>query len=418
MSLMVYKNAELIPIVQDGILHGYDLFIKDGIIIQVVKSSVDIPVDAMQIDCTSKFVMPGLIDAHFHLLPGCENDLKMLLAYGVTSVRNMWGSQAVDLETPGVDSKKIREDLATGRMIGPSLVNTSRILDGASTVKLGNRSINTINDASLFIKEALQEGASQLKVYKHIQPKILDSLYELGAEYGLRIVGHVPDAVLPEVFFSKAHSVEHTMTFSQADVRALYRSKCYFVPTLVGEKKLDILAFGNIHSLMLEGQAQNRYVNPATAKVWEEMGSAKMQENIKSLCDYTQARQKVKTYVAMGGIPAVGTNFPNPYCYPGISLHEELGLLTECGLSPQQILFGATLQGARVLEIEDKKGTLEIGKDADLLVLNSNPLESISNSLNIDAVVLRGRHFDRAALKGLLDEVEQGVWRAHAEMSY
>jgi len=254
-----------------------------------------------------------------------------------------------------------------------------------------------------------------LKVYKGLLIEVMDALYDLGKEHGLRIVGHKPDRVLAEDFFSKAHSVEHTITFALENVPALQRSKCCFVPTLVAEKSIDGLAKGKSASLAEEGQAYERYISSLVARMWQEASSEEMRQKIKENANFELARRKVAEYVKLGGIPAAGTDFPNPYVYPGASLHEELELLQGCGLNNQQVLFAATLQGARVLEIEDRKGSLEIGKDADLLLLNGNPLDDIHNTRSIAGAVLRGRYFDRPALDRLLEGVTQGVQSASSQ---
>ena len=413
MPKTIYKNAELIPIAQDGILSQHDLFVENGIITRIAPTNSETggesQAGAQVIDCSGKYLLPGLIDAHIHLFSSYPDDFKMLAAHGVTSVRNMWGNQPVDLSTPELDSEHIRQEIAAGRIIGPTLVNTSRIFDGTPTVQPTSRSVNTPVQAMLFINEAIKEGASQLKVYKHIITEVMDAIHTLGLEHGLRVVGHKPDAVLAEDFFSKAHSVEHTLTFSLEDVRALQRSSCYFVPTLVVEKNMDLLARGEIAALKEQVQPYERYLSPSLDAVWQQLSGEERRERIREWANYDLARQKVARYVELGGIPAIGTDFPNPYIYPGISLHEELLLLGECGLSNQQVLFAATRQGARVLEIEDKKGTLEIGKDADLLLLNANPLADLCNTQAIAAVALRGRHFGRDMLDALLEDVARGV---------
>jgi hypothetical protein len=291
-------------------------------------------------------------------------------------------------------------------------VNTSRILDGTPTVQVASRSVNTSTDAMLFINEALREGADQLKVYKNIITEVMDALHILGIEHDLRVVGHVPDEVLSEDFFSKAHSVEHTMTFALEDVDALQRSVCNFVPTLIVEKNMDQIANGGLKALADWGQAHDVYLNPGITAMWQMMSGEEVLEKIKEFANYELAVQKVKRFVELGSVPAVGTDFPNPYCYPGISVHQELALLGECGLTNQQVLFGATWQSARVLEIEDRKGTLEIGKDADLLLLNANPLENINHTLSIDAVALLGRHYDRRMLDSLLEETAGNIQAA------
>lgn len=101
-----------------------------------------------------------------------------------------------------------------------------------------------------------------------------------------------------------------------------------------------------------------------------------------------------------------GTDVSNPYCFPGFSLHDELALLVEAGLSPLAALQAATLNPARFLGKEKEVGIVEKGKVADLVLLEANPLADIRNTTKIDSVVLRGQLLDRKALDRLLAELE------------
>jgi imidazolonepropionase-like amidohydrolase len=97
-----------------------------------------------------------------------------------------------------------------------------------------------------------------------------------------------------------------------------------------------------------------------------------------------------------------GTDLGNPYVYPGFSLHDELALLVQAGLTPLEALQTATLNPAKFFGKETELGTIEKGKLADLVLLDANPLENINNTTKINAVVLNGRLLDRAALDKLL----------------
>ena len=101
-----------------------------------------------------------------------------------------------------------------------------------------------------------------------------------------------------------------------------------------------------------------------------------------------------------------GTDVSNPYCFPGFSLHDELALLVDVGLSPMEALQAATLNPARFLGKEKALGTIEKDKIADLVLLEANPLEDIRNTTKINSVVLNGRLLERKALDQLLTEVE------------
>ena len=101
-----------------------------------------------------------------------------------------------------------------------------------------------------------------------------------------------------------------------------------------------------------------------------------------------------------------GTDDGNPYVIPGFSLHDELVLLVESGLTPLQALQAATLSPARFFNQLDSLGTIAPGKIADLLLLSANPLEDIRNTRNISAIVINGRFLDRQELDGILGRIE------------
>jgi predicted amidohydrolase YtcJ len=101
-----------------------------------------------------------------------------------------------------------------------------------------------------------------------------------------------------------------------------------------------------------------------------------------------------------------GTDVINPYCFPGFSLHDELALLVEAGLSPMEALQASTKDAARFMGQLDRRGTIEPGKIADLVLLDHNPLADIHNSRSIRAVVLGGKLMPRAALDAMLTQAE------------
>lgn len=101
-----------------------------------------------------------------------------------------------------------------------------------------------------------------------------------------------------------------------------------------------------------------------------------------------------------------GTDTLNPYCLPGFSLHDELDLLVQAGVTPMQALQAATLNPARFLGREKDLGTVATGKLADLVLLDANPLKDIGNTRKISAVVFGGKYFSRASLDEMLARIE------------
>jgi imidazolonepropionase-like amidohydrolase len=111
--------------------------------------------------------------------------------------------------------------------------------------------------------------------------------------------------------------------------------------------------------------------------------------------------------MSRAGVPLLaGTDTGNPYCFPGFSLHDELVLLVKAGLTPTESLRAATLNPAKFFGLDQKLGTIEQGKLADLVLLEANPLEDIRNTQRIDAVIMNGRFYDRKALDKMLAQAQ------------
>ena len=101
-----------------------------------------------------------------------------------------------------------------------------------------------------------------------------------------------------------------------------------------------------------------------------------------------------------------GTDVLNPFCFPGFSLHDELGLLVEAGLTPMEALQAATYNPAKFLGMTDSLGTIDTGKIADLVLLEANPLEDIGNTRKIAAVVVNGKYYPESSLDEMLAKIE------------
>lgn len=106
-----------------------------------------------------------------------------------------------------------------------------------------------------------------------------------------------------------------------------------------------------------------------------------------------------------------GTDTPQPFVYPGFSLHDELGLLVKTGLTPLEALQTATINPPEFFGMQGALGTVEKGMTADLVLLDANPLTDIANTRRISAVIANGRLFDRAALNKLLQHVDSALRR-------
>jgi imidazolonepropionase-like amidohydrolase len=231
-------------------------------------------------------------------------------------------------------------------------------------------------------REALDEGAEQIKVYDYIHPDVFEALVDMCNEYEIRIVGHKPKYVSVYAFAAKALTLEHSHTVGFEDVGVLSKTGIVWVPTLV-----SCAAAGD----WAEPQ------DPGMKRLWEDLRKEDATcEDISGRREAVLDREmeKVRAYRSLGGRAAVGTNSPNPGILPGESFHREMELLASCGYSCREVLEAATRGSAAALELEDRKGTLETGKDADILLLKENPLENLANAGKIERVMLMGGWID------------------------
>jgi hypothetical protein len=400
----LYKNATLITMTDDKPCKG-DILVEDRIIAAI---GPNLAADGAEVvDCRGLFAIPGLIESHCHIqnvdITGECHAFDLYLANGVTSMRNMFGNQAGmpgDIEP---DTRQAAEDIEAGRLLGPTLVNTSRIFDGDEPVQACSRSVTSEAMARYYVEEAVREGATQLKVYEYITPEMLDIIYKLGKERRMKVVGHNPQPVEQKYFYERAFSLEHDLSLADGDADLLAQYDTYWVPTAIVVYNYDEIMSKRYKKFLSTDMGQ--YLHPNTWAMTlmyvPSMYLARDDHTWRNL-NYAKTKRIIRRYYELGREVAAGTDFPNPFVYPGFSLHTELQLLKRCGLTNYQVLRSATVMGSKVLELEHRKGTLEAGKDADIVFLRKNPLRSIRNTRSIQRVVARGRRLERKELDEMI----------------
>ena len=154
-----------------------------------------------------------------------------------------------------------------------------------------------------------------------------------------------------------------------------------------------------------------KYVPSGMRELWKKMSEDNMKQRSAQTWDEThrefpeELKLVGRMYRAGVGILA-GSDTYNPYVYPGFSLHEELSLLVEAGLPPMAALQAAIIGPARFMGQAERRGTVEVGKVADLVLLDRDPLADIHNTTSIRAVILGGKLMPRASLDAMLAEAE------------
>ncbi|MFY0697231.1 MAG: amidohydrolase family protein [Balneola sp.] len=387
-----------------------------------------------------KFVMPGLWDNHIHFRGGNElieanqNLLPLLLRFGITSVRDGGG----DI-TPAIHEWNDR--VQKGQLDGPRIFTPGPKLDGSRPAWEGSISVTNKEEVIQAIDSLKSINADFLKIYDgNLTKEAFYQIIEEAESGGLKTTGHMPLSTdLMEAVKLGLDGTEHLYyalketsfiadSLTEAGVgygmvtplmntydpelalesyQKLGQSGFYVTPTLhVGKTLAELLITDHSEDSLLN------YISPDIIETYQRrLNSAKRGGD-----SYTQTRSlwvtsfsnMVKPMYDSGvNILAGSDSGPfNSFTYPGQSLHKELELLVNAGLTPQEALITSVINGPKFFGLENEYGSIEAGKMADLLILEQNPLEDITNTSSVYNVVAGGKWYSENALNDLMNSIK------------
>jgi imidazolonepropionase-like amidohydrolase len=418
----------------------------------VPSNSVKIGSESKIVDGKGKFLIPGLWDMHVH----SSNDsiyFPLMIANGVTSVREMFSNRyyfPIQLDW--------REQINDRKLVGPNLYVPLAVF-GPQQRWFNGIEVKSKEEVKAVVQEIRESGADFIKVFDLYDPDIYFSLLSEAQKNGIHVAGHAPISVnmteaaqagqrsfehllgvllassskeesIRKEMVEKAELVHdsfsdltHILYFIQSEeildsydtakanqlMAQLKNSGCYICPNLsLWNGKLKV-----INSEMIQNE-NSKYVPAQYLNVWSTFASNSFTAHIlPSEYDlfkrFINKRFEIVNELNQHGIPFLaGTDvsWRNHNLIPGFSLHDELSLLVTAGLTPMQALQAATRNAAEALDVLNKTGTIEVGKNADLVLLDVNPLEDINNTRKINAVIKAGHYISREELDKLLRKVE------------
>jgi hypothetical protein len=412
--VLAIEHVSVIPMDREVVLADQTIVVRDGRIAALGPAlQIAIPEGAQRIDGRERYLMPGLADMHVHVWD--ENDLYLFVANGVTTVRNMFGAP-LHLDW--------RKRIASGELVGPYIYTAGPIIDGKPAVWPGSVELTEPGRAAAVVREQKEAGYDFLKPYAMLTRECYDALAAEGAKQGMRLMGHVPEALaLNDVLTARQATIEHLGGFAEAAQRAespwknvdfmnesrawksvderrladvakaAHDAGVWNCPTLIVLQKW---AKGDAARALL-AQPEMRYVSPFMRSAWEPDSpmnylSRFPAEGVQSAHDALPFQQKAVRALrdAHAGI-LLGTDMGNPYVTAGFAVHEELGYLVGAGLTPFEALRAGTADAARCMNAEEDWGTIAVGRRADLVLLSANPLADVRNAKSRLGIVLRGR---------------------------
>ena len=409
--------------------------------------NVPAPRNAQVVDARGLYLIPGLWDMHVHVWE-TERAFPMFIANGVTGVRNTGGH---------LDQlKSWRDQTANGTLLGPRMIICGPVVDGPNPSHPDHSIVvHDAEEGRKAVEYLKANGADFVKVYDGVPRDAYFAIANEAKKRGIPFVGHVPEVISPsEASNAGQASIEHLVGIVQAvstksdEIRAIgaapvkspaeypariakqlqlavenqtsqrlaelaalfVQNHTWQVPTLAAKK---YIAFTNDENLAKDPRlayftaaererlspAQNMFVRFSPPEYWVQRRAE------------FQVILSIVTELHRAGVPFLaGTDADGySYIYYGFSLHDELALLVQTGFTPMEALQAATLKPAQFLGLADHLGTVTAGKQADLVLLEANPLDDIRNSHKIRGVVVQGRYLNRAALDALLSQAKSAA---------
>lgn len=432
-------GATVIPMTGPVKLRDHTVIITNGRI-TAIGPRPEIDTDGTRVvDAAGRYLMPGLTDAHAHLLNFADSVL--FLSSGVTRIRNMFG---------------FPEHLAYARLVeaghwaGPRLISASTIVDGANALgrptQAGAFVVLNDEDAQRLVPKLKATGYAHIKGYSLLTPEAHAALGRAARDHDFAFGGHCPMTLTFERAIAQGQtSFEHLMSISlgrlgkegNAVVARVLETGAY--PDYDAEslkhlsRSLDMASIARLAEQMATDGVWNcptlTVVDRVCAPASEFAGAPWLEDvaphwlnswnrvdqllpNFKDLADLRtrvlNANRDIVSALHDAGAPLlVGTDTPNPWVPPGASVLAELQNFVAAGISPYDALRYATVEPARFLGLPEGTSTVQVGQLADLVLLKGDPLASIRAVGDVEAVFVNGWHLDAAALKDARDGLKR-----------
>lgn len=415
----IIRNVNVVTLDERGILKNASVVTDKGRISAILAAGEKGPSGAREIDGGSGYLIAGLIDAHVHWSPnvGMVNYLR----HGVTTVFSL-GTTGQPLS----DLAEARRKLRSGEVLGPRLYATGPAVGG-------QLAMTSVADVEPYLSQLQQNGLEFVKVYNEIPQPVFEAIVAGAKARKMGLFGHLPRQFPPEAGISGginviAHAEEFFSpmfggprdagldSFSPAwmpdysrvgpVLDLLVANDVALIPNLVASFSYQNLWFDEE---MLLSSPEAEFLKPQLREGWAKYNYSRRDKVAKRMM-----REQVKyplmralTYHAgeKGILLLAGTDSQIPSIYAGRSLHQELRLMVAAGLSYEQALRTATVNGGiatrRFVDLKACIGVIKTGCEADLVLLRANPLEDIRNTEAIVGVMNDGQWHDRATLDAI-----------------
>ena len=422
-----FVNVNVIAMTDESVARAQTVIVRDGRVVAIgAVADTEVPDDALVVDGTERYLLPGLAEMHGHVTSTSPNSLDQLLglyiANGITTVRGMLGQTS---------HLRLREQILRQEVLGPRLVTSGPSFNGSS--------VSSPGQAARMVREQKAAGYDFLKIHPGLTRAEFAAVAETANELDIPFAGHVPEDVgVDAALAAGMASIDHLDGYMEtlipphedpsggvggffglllADVaneeriasiaQSTAAAGVWNVPT----ETLFEYTTNSVPAEQITDWPEMKYVRPATLAQW-----VRVKNDLQADADFraSTARRAIQLRRALifalheaGAGLLLGSDAPQRFNVPGFSVHRELALLVDSGLTPFQALRTGTVNPAVFLSADGERGTIEVGRVADLVLLDENPLDDIRNSRRVHGTMLRGRWVSRPDIDAILLRAER-----------
>jgi imidazolonepropionase-like amidohydrolase len=348
------------------------------------------------INLTGKYIIPGLFDMHAHVANVRKNSynqneseymLRMLLTHGVTTIRNPGGSTE--------QSVALKENVSEGKIVGPQIFTAGQLLNTPQIpVPFVERQVQTEQDVRQEVRTQAAVGVDYVKLYVGLTPELVQAAINEAHSNGIKVIGHLYLTSWTDAANLGIDALTHGVPvspflLSEANQQRFLEAGDHPFNHFLWLDLVDLN--GDEIREMINALVNNNIPVDPTLDIYEAM----VKEEPQNQYLWPKVLQLTKMLYENGVTLLSGSDIPNFELVPGVSLHHELEILVEAGIPSLEVIKIATRNGAQALGIEEDVGTIEPGKQADMIVLSDNPVEEINNTKKIEAVINNGQLIER-----------------------
>jgi len=413
-----FVGAGVLTMERDGVLRDQTVIVRGGRIVDIgPRGKIAVPAGATRIEAAGKFLMPALAEMHAHIPAGnapddaIERTLFLYAAKGIGTIRGMLGDPR---------HLRYRNRAEKGEIVSPRIYTSGPSLNG--------NSVPTIAEGVQAVTSQKEAGYDLLKIHPGVKRDVFDALAAKAQEAGIPFAGHVPLEVgLHRALEAKYATIDHLDGYVEALAKNPMQSQFFGlnlinevdesrIPALVEKTKAagtsmvptEVLFVNLLNDEDAQAMAQRpemKYVQPPqTVQNWIGQKQKFAQLPAADRQKYLALRRSLIKRLHTAGVPfLLGSDAPQWWNVPGFSIHRELQVMVAAGLTPYEALRSGTANVATYFKTTATAGTVAKGKRADLVLLDANPLDDISNSSKIAGVMLNGRWLSKSDIDARLE---------------